>query len=140
MKQIYYYKDYASLNMYVTHQLRLLREARHIKQETVAQALGITRQAYGKLETNQTRLNLDTLEKLCMILDVSIAALLPLQDAAGPEIVTCSLYDEARKFSTQPAVADTIATQSVLRLIYGYAAMPPDEQLMLLDYMEQFMK
>ncbi len=140
MGNMYYYKDFASLNMYVTQQLRLIRESRHIKQETIAQALGITRQAYGKLESNQTRMNLDTIERLCAILEINIAALLPLYHSSQPAITSVSLNNVSREHSTQTPIADTISTQNILKLIYGYAAMPPDEQLMLLDYIEHFLK
>ena len=50
--------------------LRLLREYRNYSQEYIAEKLGITQNAYSRIENNQTRLTAERLEKLATILDI----------------------------------------------------------------------
>src|ERR1700761_745980 len=56
--------------------LRLLREYRNYSQEYIAEKLGITQNAYSRIENNQTRLTAERLEKLAFILEISPLALL----------------------------------------------------------------
>ena len=56
--------------------LRLLREYRNYSQEYVAEKLGITQNAYSRIENNQTRLTAERLEKLAIILEISPLELL----------------------------------------------------------------
>jgi transcriptional regulator with XRE-family HTH domain len=56
--------------------LRLLREYRNYSQEYIAEKLGITQNAYSRIENNQTRLTADRLEKLAVILEISPLELL----------------------------------------------------------------
>src|ERR1700748_3626326 len=56
--------------------LRLLREYRNYSQEYIAEKLGITQNAYSRIENNQTRLTADRLEKLSAILNISMMELL----------------------------------------------------------------
>jgi len=51
--------------------IRMIREMRGLSQETVADKLGIKQNAYSKIETNQTRLTAEMLEKLAKVLEVS---------------------------------------------------------------------
>jgi transcriptional regulator with XRE-family HTH domain len=50
--------------------LRLLREFRNYSQEYIAEKLGITQNAYSRIENNQTKLTTERLEKLAIILNV----------------------------------------------------------------------
>src|ERR1700760_503447 len=50
--------------------LRLLREYRNYSQEYIAEKLGITQNAYSRIENNQTRLTTERLEKLAVILEI----------------------------------------------------------------------
>jgi transcriptional regulator with XRE-family HTH domain len=50
--------------------LRLLREFRNYSQEYIAEKLGITQNAYSRIENNQTRLTTERLERLAVILNV----------------------------------------------------------------------
>jgi transcriptional regulator with XRE-family HTH domain len=50
--------------------LRLLREFRNYSQEYIAEKLGITQNAYSRIENNQTRLTTERLERLAIILNV----------------------------------------------------------------------
>jgi len=56
--------------------LRLLREYRNYSQEYIAEKLGITQNAYSRIENNQTRLTAERLEKLAIILQISMMELL----------------------------------------------------------------
>ena len=56
--------------------LRLLREYRNYSQEYIAEKLGITQNAYSRIENNQTRLTAERLEKLAAILKISMIELL----------------------------------------------------------------
>jgi transcriptional regulator with XRE-family HTH domain len=56
--------------------LRLLREYRNYSQVYIADQLGITQNAYSRIENNQTRLTADRLGKLAAILNVSLLELL----------------------------------------------------------------
>jgi len=58
------------------HKLRLLREFRNYSQEYIAEKLGITQNAYSRIENNQTRLTADRLEKLAVILQITPMELL----------------------------------------------------------------
>jgi transcriptional regulator with XRE-family HTH domain len=58
------------------HKLRLLREYRNYSQEYIAEKLGITQNAYSRIENNQTRLTAERLEKLAIILEISPLELL----------------------------------------------------------------
>jgi transcriptional regulator with XRE-family HTH domain len=54
------------------NKIRTIRELKGYSQEYVAAKLGIAQNSYSKIETNQTKLNTDTLEKIASILEVSI--------------------------------------------------------------------
>jgi transcriptional regulator with XRE-family HTH domain len=56
--------------------LRLLREFRNYSQEYIAEKLGITQNAYSRIENNQARLTADRLEKLAAILEITPMELL----------------------------------------------------------------
>jgi transcriptional regulator with XRE-family HTH domain len=58
------------------HKLRLLREFRNYSQEYIAEKLGITQNAYSRIENNQTRLTAERLEKLAVILEITPMELL----------------------------------------------------------------
>lgn len=56
--------------------IRTLRELKGYSQEYVAGKLDIAQNTYSKIETSQTKLNTDVLEKIADILEVSINDLL----------------------------------------------------------------
>ena len=61
--------------------IRLIREMRGLSQENVATMLGIAQNSYSRIETNQTRLDAQTLEKLAGIFGVSPMDILSTQPA-----------------------------------------------------------
>jgi transcriptional regulator with XRE-family HTH domain len=50
--------------------LRLLREFRNYSQEYIAEKLGITQNAYSRIENNQTRITAERLGRLAVILNI----------------------------------------------------------------------
>ncbi|MHA4807091.1 helix-turn-helix domain-containing protein [Flavitalea flava] len=56
--------------------LRILREFRNYSQEYIADKLGITQNAYSRIETNQTKISTERLGKLAIILNIPPVELL----------------------------------------------------------------
>lgn len=61
--------------------IRMVRELRGLSQENVAARLGIAQNTYSKYETNQTRLTVETLERIAEILEVTPMDLMSQQPA-----------------------------------------------------------
>lgn len=59
----------------------MIREMRGLSQETVADKLNIKQNAYSKIETNQTRLTTEMLDKLSKVLEVSPLDIMSQQPA-----------------------------------------------------------
>ena len=55
--------------------IRKIREERGIKQENIADEMGITQSSYGRLEKNDNRLTVTKLIKISEILNVSVSLL-----------------------------------------------------------------
>ena len=58
------------------HKLRVYREFRNYSQEYIAEKLGITQNAYSRIETNQTRITAERLRQVADILSVPLTCLL----------------------------------------------------------------
>lgn len=56
--------------------IRKIREMKKLSQEEVARQMGISQNAYSKIESNQTQLTINHIKKISKILDVSIFELL----------------------------------------------------------------
>lgn len=56
--------------------LRVYREFRNYSQEYIAEKLGITQNAYSRIETNQTRITAERLRQIGEILSIPLACLL----------------------------------------------------------------
>ena len=56
--------------------IRRFRELKNYTQEAVAQQMGISQNAYSKIENNQTQLTISHLKLICKILDVPVNELL----------------------------------------------------------------
>lgn len=56
--------------------IRKIREAKKMSQEEVARGMGISQNAYSKIENSQTQLTVNHVKKISKILDVSMAELL----------------------------------------------------------------
>ena len=60
------------VHSFVTDRIRQTRVRKHFSQEYVAKKLGLTQKAYSKIETNETRMNVDTLLRISEILETSV--------------------------------------------------------------------
>lgn len=56
--------------------IRKIRENKKMSQDEVARGMGISQNAYSKIENNQTQLTVNHIKKLSKILDVSMVELL----------------------------------------------------------------
>lgn len=133
MDCIYYKMHYINLNMYTAERMKQIREKRNITQSETASMLGMTRQAYGKLENNITNIHIEHLEHLCNIFHVCLSDFLPLhllyrQDTSPP--VSFDIQD------TLP-MSKPIETEKLLKLISGFAALVPADQNAILEFINR---
>jgi transcriptional regulator with XRE-family HTH domain len=115
--------------------LRLLREYRNYSQEYIAEKLGITQNAYSRIENNQTRLTADRLEKLAIVLDISPLELLSerepvLQFTCGPTQTPA------------PAAPDEHWKELIenTKQLYGQVIIGKDEKIALLENEISFLR
>lgn len=73
LKQIAYVK--------IGDRLKRIREFKGMRQESVAQELGLSTSGYGKIERGESSLSLDRLEKIARALDVSALDILKYDDS-----------------------------------------------------------
>jgi transcriptional regulator with XRE-family HTH domain len=66
--------------MEIGHKIRKLRELRNYSQEFMALRLGISQVAYSKIETGQTQMNLQRLEKIAETLEIDPFTLMSFDD------------------------------------------------------------
>jgi transcriptional regulator with XRE-family HTH domain len=58
--------------MNLGEKIKKIRDLKGIKQEELARCLNITPQAYSKIERNETKLDMERLEQIAKILEVSV--------------------------------------------------------------------
>lgn len=56
----------------IGQRIREIRLSRNYSQQYLAQRIGITQKAYSKIESEETKLGVDTLKKIASVLDVTI--------------------------------------------------------------------
>ena len=112
--------------------LRLLREYRNYSQVYIADQLGITQNAYSRIENNQTRLTAERLEKLAAILKVPLMELLSEKE---PVIQFCSDAEQpaAREEQWKEMIENT-------RQLYGQVICGKDEKIALLETEINFLR
>ena len=69
------------------NKIRIIRLSRGLNQEAVAKKLGITQNAYSKIETNQSRASADMVEKLASLFGVSA------EDIKSPEPIIVNFHN-----------------------------------------------
>ena len=113
--------------------LRLLREYRNYSQVYVADQLGITQNAYSRIENNQTRLTADRLEKLAIILNVSLLELLsekePVIQFSETVVPPATVKDEHWKEMIEST-----------RQLYGQVISGKDEKIAILETEISFLR
>lgn len=58
--------------MTIGNKIRMIRELRHLSQEDIARKINLSQQAYGKIERDETRVDLYRLKEIAQALDVSV--------------------------------------------------------------------
>ena len=114
--------------------LRLLREYRNYSQEYVAEKLGITQNAYSRIENNQTRLTAERLERLAIILDISPLELLSERE---PVLQFTSCAAQAPTPAADEHWKEMIETTKQL---YGQEIIGKDEKIALLENEISFLR
>lgn len=114
--------------------LRLLREYRNYSQVYIADQLGITQNAYSRIENNQTRLTAERLEKLAAILNVPLMELLSEKE---PVIQFCS---DANQHPNQPREEQWKEMIESTRQLYGQVICGKDEKIALLENEISFLR
>lgn len=60
----------------ITQKIRFLREQKKLRHEDMADRMGISSSTYGRLESGETRMDVERLKKIADVLDVSVDELL----------------------------------------------------------------
>lgn len=71
--------------MLITDEIRRLRMAKSFSQDYMAEKLGITQQAYSKIENQISEASISRLQQICEILDVPLPKLLGIEDGVIDE-------------------------------------------------------
>jgi transcriptional regulator with XRE-family HTH domain len=115
------------------HKLRLLREFRNYSQEYIAEKLGITQNAYSRIENNQTRLTAERLEKLAVILEIT-----PMELLSEKEPVIC--FSDAPVPSKQEKDEHWKEMIENTRQLYGQVICSKDEKIAHLETEISFLR
>ncbi len=105
------------MELSIAENIRLIREAKGLKQEYVAQQLNVTQQAYSKMEKNPNVMTLQRLKDLSKILQVNLVTLL-----GEDNVYIQQNYNQAGgKAATQMVINSEISSEKELyeRLIEG---------------------
>lgn len=115
------------------HKLRLLREFRNYSQEYIAEKLGITQNAYSRIENNQTRLTAERLEKLAVILEIT-----PMELLSEKEPVIC--FSDAPVIPKQEKDEHWKEMIENTRQLYGQVICSKDEKIAHLETEISFLR
>lgn len=115
--------------------LKELRKKQHYTQDYVASHLNIIRQSYSHYETGRTTPNVETLNKLASLYQISLDSLLNLQldnTIDSPKIVS-----EVITYTRDSSSADNELSANEQQLIRLYKQLDSDEQLDILDFIQK---
>ncbi len=137
MKEYYYYRNYINLSMYVSEQIKRIRESLKYTQEDVAHYLGITRQAYSKLENNITTINVNLLENLCSYFKVGLTEFFPEHLLEGSPFQNGAAENLSYQyFSMRDGMKQKLMTKDILKLISGYASLSQADRQTIMDFID----
>lgn len=68
------------MNTKLNDKIRTLREIKHWSQEQMAERLNMSKNGYAKVERGETRLTVDTLDKISQAFDMDMVELMNLSD------------------------------------------------------------
>lgn len=116
--------------------LRLLREYRNYSQVYIADQLGITQNAYSRIENNQTRLTADRLSKLATILNV------PLLELLSEKEPVIQFSETPSPTPAVPSVKDEHWKEMIesTRQLYGQVITSKDEKIANLENELSFLR
>jgi transcriptional regulator with XRE-family HTH domain len=86
--------------------IRLLREARGLSQQQIAEKLGITQQAYSNLEKKPERATLERLREIAKILQVELITLLGEEDTYILQSFNQSGGNAATQMNITPSIGE----------------------------------
>lgn len=69
-----------SMNTKLNDKIRTLREIKHWSQEQMAERLNMSKNGYAKVERGETRLTVDTLDKISQAFDMDMVELMSISD------------------------------------------------------------
>ena len=107
--------------------LRVLREFRNYSQEYIAEKLGITQNAYSRIENNQTKMTAERLERLAVILNIP-----PLELLSDKEPVLH--FSDPSSHPAHPPKEDHWKEMiENTRQLYGQVIVSKDEKIAFLE-------
>ncbi len=92
------------------------REAKGISQETLAEALSVTRQTVSSWETGRTEPDLDTLHRIAQVLEVTVEELIYSHRLKEPTVI----QNVIERKETKETVSRGITFGSALAMIISY--------------------
>ena len=109
--------------------LRVLREFRNYSQEYIAEKLGITQNAYSRIENNQTKITAERLGRLAVILNIP-----PMELLSDKEPIL-QFSDPMASHSTPPPPGDDHWKEifESTRQLYGQVICGKDERIAALE-------
>src|ERR1700760_3350964 len=113
--------------------LRLLREFRNYSQEYIAEKLGITQNAYSRIENNQTRITAERLGKLAEILQVP-----PMERLSEKEPVI--YFSDPIPPAHSSSADDWKEMMESTKQLYGQVICGKDEKIALLENELSFLR
>ncbi|MGL6269736.1 MAG: helix-turn-helix domain-containing protein [Chitinophagaceae bacterium] len=78
--------------MQIGDKIRKVRELKGLKQETIAQKLGMSVTAYGNLERGESSLSFDRLEEIAAAMEVSVSDIINIPEQLNIHQVTNSQF------------------------------------------------
>jgi transcriptional regulator with XRE-family HTH domain len=83
--------------MSVNEKIRLIREAKGLTQEQIAEKLEIAPSTYGDIERGENDLKLSKLQKIAEVLEIKLSELFELNEKGALNIINCSDFDKKNK-------------------------------------------
>jgi transcriptional regulator with XRE-family HTH domain len=83
--------------MSVNEKIRLIREAKGLTQEQVAEKLEIAPSTYGDIERGENDLKLSKLQKIAEVLEIKLSELFELNEKGALNMINCSDFDKKNK-------------------------------------------
>ena len=101
--------------------IRQLREKNDWSQEDMAERVGLSKNGYAKIERGETNLNLERLEQIANLFDLSVIDLIEMSDKS----VVCMITDSINNSNNHYNGSETMAfEESTFSSLYGWKLNP----------------